>query len=190
MSQSDLISIGSLSVSLLAVGYAYFSNTKKYELTSLYRSEVMAWFEETIKILLDLKHQCIARFPDETLKINLLSSLSAKIEVGRFYFPNIIKGDGFGIDKPLAYQGYRNLTLDFLVFSYRLYKKKDSWNFIDHAETLQRYFTSYVYELVDPLKAIKETESNTDKIFYRDLSFEDFLHIEPELIRAYITDEV
>lgn len=124
MLTSDYISIGSLIASVSAVVYTYFSNTKKYELTSQYRNEVLCWFGDTIKILMDLKHHCQLRSLNEDVRFNLLSALSSKIEVGRFYFPNIDKGDSFGVNKPFAYKGYRNLILDFLVFSYRLYKKE------------------------------------------------------------------
>ncbi|RYE30271.1 MAG: hypothetical protein EOP42_12540 [Sphingobacteriaceae bacterium] len=185
---SDYISIGSVVVSVSAFLYTYFSNTKKYELTSQYRSEVISWFDDTTKILMDLKHQCYLEFPNEEIKISLLSALSSKIELGRFYFPNINKSDSFGDDKPLAYRGYRNLILDFLVFSYRLYKKNNAQNYLTHADTLQRYFTSYVFEVIDPIKFLKDTERNTNQLFSKDLSFEDFLIIDPELIKTYIHD--
>lgn len=68
-------------------------------------------------------------------------------------------------------------------------KKNDAWNYLNHADTLQRYFTSYIFEIIDPVKFLKDTERNTNKIFSKDLSFEDFLHIDPELIETYIHDK-
>ena len=53
-------------------------------------------------------------------KTEMLSRLSALTEIGRFYFPNVIKGDYFGHDKPSAYQGYRDICLEFLVYFFVL----------------------------------------------------------------------
>ncbi len=58
---------------------------------------------------------------DHDLKMKKLSKLSSLIEQGRFYFPNIDRGDGFGKDKPSAYQGYRNIVLDTLVYLYQIF---------------------------------------------------------------------
>ncbi len=108
-------------------------------------------------------------------KEELLAKLSAKIEVGRFYFPNVDRADGFGLHKPRAYQGYRNLVLDFLVFSYQLFERDDAVEHLGLAEKLQRYFTTYVFELLDPKNFLKETEKLTNRKFSKDHSIEDLL---------------
>lgn len=188
MNASDNIALASLLISLLAILYSYFTNTKKYELISEYKNNILNWFNSTTEILLRLKSEAEIKFPDQNLKRELLSKLSSKIEVGRFYFPNITKGNNYGKEKPLAFQGYRNLVLDFLVFSYRLFEKDDAFKFLDHASTLQRHFTSQMFEIIDPVKFLADTKKHTDKTFIKELSFEDFIDKEPELIKKYIKD--
>lgn len=74
------------------------------------------------------------------------------------------------------------------MFYYRLFEKEDAPNFLKHADTLQRYFTSHVFEIIDLVKFLKDTERYTDKVFTKELSFEDFLDKEPELLKKYIKD--
>lgn len=185
MSTTEIIAFGSVAISLIALIYAYMSNTKKYELTSQYRREVLDWFSETTLILSSLR-TVIWKEDGKEAKQTLLCKLSAQIEIGRFFFPNVDKGDGFGKEKPLAYQGYRNLVLDFLVFSYQIFKKDNATNYQDHAGVLQRYFTSYVFEIIEPKKFLKETRRHTNKTFIKELSFDDFIQKEPEIIEMYI----
>lgn len=186
MSASDFISIGSVVVAIAAFLYSFFFNTKKYELSSQYRTEILDWYAETIEILLRLKTEAKTDFKDEVLKCELLAKLSAKIEIGRFYFPNIIMGDGYGNQKPSAYKGYRSLTLDFLVFSYKIFNKKDSKKYLKHAEELQRAFSSHLFELLDPRLFLKETKKHTDKTFSKELRFEDFIEKSPESLNEYV----
>ncbi len=186
MTASDIISAASLLVAFAAFIYSYITNTKKYELTSQYRTEILNWYSETIYILTRLKIEATQNFKDEILKRELLSTLSSKIEIGRFYFPNVDKGDKFGNDKPQAYKGYRNLMLDFLVFSFQLYDKKDAKKYLKHAEILQRHFTSQLFEILDPKTFLKETEKHTNKTFSRELRFEDFIEKEPDALTHYM----
>jgi hypothetical protein len=186
MTTSEYIATASLLVAFSAFIYAYLTNTKKYELTSLYRVEILSWYSETIEILVRLRIEATDNFKDNSVKKELLSKLSAKIEIGRFYFPNVDKGDKFGEEKPLAYKGYRNLMLEFLVFSYQLFERQDTIKFIKHAETLQRHFTSQLFEIIDPKNFLKETKKHTDKTFSKELAFEDFIKEEPNALDLYL----
>lgn len=186
MITSDYIATASLLIAFSAFIFSYLTNTKKYELTSLYRTGILSWYSETIEILVRLKIEAKGRFKDEDLKKELLSLLSAKIEIGRFYFPNIDKGDKFGEEKPQAYKGYRNLILDFLVFSFQLFERQDADIYIKHADTLQRHFTSSMFELLDPKTFLLETKKCTNKTFSRDLIFEDFIAKDPNALDLYL----
>jgi hypothetical protein len=188
ISNSDLFSFLSLIVALLALLYTYFSNTKKYELISQYRSELLSWFKCTNELLIRLKIELKSQFPNPDLKRELLSQLSSQIEIGRFYFPNINKQNGFGNDKPIAYRGYRCVILDFLVYSYRIFDRENSSLYLAHAEVLQRHFTSSVFELINPRDFLSRTRKLTNRHFSNDLIFEDFLEEKPELIDTYILD--
>jgi hypothetical protein len=162
------------------------ASIKKYEVKRDYHNTIINWFSETTKILLELRSLLAesVKSPDNLkqyteLKSSLLSSLSAQIEIGRLYFPNIDKGDRFGEEKPKAFQGYRNLTLDFLVFSYNIFSKEDSINYITHLSRLQREFTSIICEILDPKEFINEVKQHSDKFFSHNLSYEEFLSKDP-----------
>lgn len=188
MTTSDYIAIGSLIIAISAFIYSYLTNTKKYELTSQYRFEILNWYSTTIALLIRLKHEAEANFENSELKRDLLARLSAQIEIGRFYFPNINKGDNYGTHKPLAYKGYRNLALDFLVYSYRLFENKDTINYIKHVDFLQRHFTSHLFETIDPANFLKETKKHTNKTFSKELIYEDFIKIDPEKLSFYLSN--
>jgi hypothetical protein len=186
MTTSDFIATGSLIIAIGAFIYTYLTNTKRYELTSQYRSEIIDWYSDTINTLIALKCEAKNKFPNTELKNELLCKLSANIEIGRFYFPNVQKGNSHGSEKPEAYKGYRNLMLDFLVYSYQIFDGKNPEKFIKHAESLQRHFTSYLFEILDPNSFLKETKKHTNKTFSKDLSFDEYISKDPEAINIYI----
>jgi hypothetical protein len=186
MTTSDYISICSLLIAIAASIYSYLTNTKKYELTSQYRTELLSWYSETIDILIRLKFEAKNGYSDEAIKKDLLSRLSAKIEIGRFYFPNIDKGDRVGEEKPLAYRGYRSLMLDFLVFSYQVLDRPDAIEYLGHVEKFQRHFTSNLFEIIDPKSFLKETKRHTNKTFSNEFSIEDFIQKDPDSLDKYL----
>jgi len=184
MTFSDWISGISLIVALLALLYSVISNTKKYELTYQYYQDVVAWHGAVIKVITQLK-----TVNEGSEKKTHLAELSALIETGRFYFPNIDQHDNFGSDKPLAYRGYRNVVLDFLVYEYQLFDREDSNKYLQHAESLQRLFTSYVFLHLDPRKLQKKVKHNTSIQMKNKITINEFLKQSPESIYAlYLID--
>jgi len=186
MTTSDYIATGSLIIAVAVFIYTYVTNTKRYELTSQYRLEIMNWYSDTVSILILLKCEARDKFPNIELKNELLCKLSTNIEIGRFYFPNVRKGDNHGQNKPEAYKGYRNLMLDFLVYSYQIFSGDHPEKFIRHAESLQRHFTSHLFEILDPNSFLKETKRHTRRTFSKDLSFDEYISKEPEAINLYL----
>ena len=180
MITSDWIAIVSTIIAIAAFIYTWKSNTKRYELTEQYRKNLLEWYSETTRILIKLKLMIESECLCDEQKFDLLSTLSAQIELGRFFFPNIDKGDLFGHNKSTAYQGYRHIALEFLVFSYNLFKRSDANKYLLHAEELQRHFTSYIYELLQPVKFNKAIRRHTDVTFKNDLILEEFLEKDPK----------
>lgn len=176
MKFSDWISIISICVALGTFIYSILSNTKKYELTYQYYSDILQWHNKTVEILICLR---LSKMNDESKK-NALSKLSTFIEQGRFYFPNVNKKDGFGDQKPFAYQGYRNIVLDFLVYSYQLFLRSDYMKYAKHAEQLQRLFTSYVFQYLEPHKRRKQIISKTFIKTDKEFTIDDFLRESPD----------
>ena len=179
-------------ISLLVSGSTFFFYFKdrrreKFQLVNDYVKQLIEWHSETVELLISLRNP--ANQVDSSIKSALLCKLSSQIEKGRFYFPNIDKNDEFGNDKPLAYQGYRNLTLDFLVSSYDLFSQKDPNRYLKHAEVLQREFTSIVFQVVRPREHLLEIKRLTDKFFTSDSIFEDYLNKDPDSIHFMHFDE-
>lgn len=170
MNISDWIAIISLSISVIALIYTFVSNTKKYELTYQYYNDILVWHNQVIEVLTSLK----LNGSNNELKKQMLAKLSALIENGRFYFPNIDKQDGFGKQKPIAYQGYRNVILDFLVYEYQLFEKKDHIQYLEYAEIFQRLFTSYVFQYLEPSKQKKKIHKNTNIKVHEELTINEF----------------
>ncbi|WP_426702285.1 hypothetical protein ACPPVV_04545 [Rhodanobacter sp. Col0626] len=116
-----------------------------------------------------------------------LACLSSLIEQGRFYFPNIVQ-NSYGASKPAAYRGYRNLALDFLV---------EFYNIVTHAAqdesdrnsltTLQRYFTSIVFQVVRPKDRLEKIKQLTDQYFVKDHTVNDIIG-NPDLFPVYRDD--
>ena len=179
MTLSDWIAGISLVVAFAALIYTIISNTKKYELTYQYYQDVVAWHSDVIKVITQLKATNV-----ENEKKTYLAELSALIETGRFYFPNIDLHDGFGANKPMAYRGYRNVVLDFLVYEYQLFDREDSHKYVEHAESLQRLFTSYVFQYLDPKKLQKKIKHNTSIQMKDTITINEFLKQSPESIYA------
>lgn len=177
MSFSEWISVISLVVAFVALLYSIVTNTKKYELTYQYYQDVVAWHNDVVKVITKLKV-----IDERKGKQTYLAELSALIETGRFYFPNIDRKDGFGAKKPVAYRGYRNMVLDFLVYEYELFEREDSSKYVQHAESLQRLFTSCVFRYLDPRKLQKKVRQNTNIQVKNEITIEEFLEQSPESI--------
>lgn len=158
----------SLGVSIVGGIYAVVTSTKKYELAEQYKRELLAWYEKVILLIMELI--VIKEKKDKDL---LLSRLSAQIEVGRFYFPNIKKNDGFGRTKSSAYQGYRHIALDFLVYIYEILKREDCEQYVKQVLSMERQFTSLIFDCIDPNKRKKQLKRYADYVMPKDTTIND-----------------
>jgi hypothetical protein len=184
---TDYVPLCSLIISITALFYTYKSNTKKYELSNNIRKEILDWYAKTLEILISIRSEINNQQVNSGLKKQQLAKLSSLIEIGRFYFPNVDKADGYGKNEPTAYKGYRNLMLDFLVFSYQLFEREDAYKFTKHAEFLQRHFTSHLFETLNPREFLDDTRKYTRKSFSKDFSYEDFLKHEPDFYKIHVS---
>lgn len=187
MSIGNFAELASVVIALAALVYTYSTYTKKYELRSQYRREILIWYTETLDILVRLKLEAKSNTLNVELKRELLAKLSARIDIGRFYFPNVKQDNQFGIHKPIAFQGFRNVVIEFLVLSYEIYSNSTVKTHIGHAEMLQRHFTSAIYEVIDPLSFAEETNKFTNKKFNQNLAFEDYISKDPEALSRYMS---
>jgi hypothetical protein len=172
-----------LSISL-AIYYFRDRRHAKYQVENEYTNDLLKWHGDVVSALMKLRVLLNKEQPAESS--DDLAHLSALIEQGRFFFPNIDRSDGFGQEKPPAYRGYRNLALDFLVASHNLFKGKVSEIELQQADLLQRHFTSVVFEIVRPKARLESIRSLTDRYFIQEKSFEDFLEHQDSSIIKYI----
>lgn len=147
MQTSDYIALISLLISAIALVYSFISNTKRFELADQYRKDLLVWYQDTIRILLMIRGQVSAGHFDWR-KNDLLFSLSAQIEIGRFYLPNYETGKG--PNEPLAYQGNRHPALDCLVNVYTELKHPTQKDQNMYLKNMQMRFTSVMFKVIDP----------------------------------------
>ena len=184
MTASDIIALVSLCFAAVAFLLSWETKTKKYELQSAERTALLGWYATTTECIMKLKMFTLSNASSVLQKAELLAVLSTQIEIGRFYFPNKVC-DNKGAEKPAAYRGYRNIMIAFLVYIYQVYEKDDPLPYIQHANELQRWFTSEMTLIIPPHlynKAVKKyagIEVNTDE------SREDYLTSKPEDIRRF-----
>ena len=159
----DVIAFAALVVSSCAIILTGFSHFRqKYESAASARKEMLEWFYQTTQTLMVLK-MCVAqkKSRNDPEMATHMAKLCSLIELGRFYFPNMLKGDGFGKEKPLAYRGYNNVALEFLLHFYDAIMLEDSYGQFEHTygfaellDKLQREYTSIIYRILKPRKHI------------------------------------
>lgn len=143
--------------SLLLSIITYRNSGRKLELTHAERESVMRWYSETMDCLMLLKSRISSGDPFD--KTACLAKLSSLIEQGRLFFPNNLDGTGKG--KPSAYRGTRDIALDMLVYYYDICMMPDARFRISHLETLERKFTSRVFDVVNPREYNSQTAKTT-----------------------------
>lgn len=177
MNLDNMLALAAIIVTIIisSIGgvYAVLHNTKKYELTEKYRAELLKWYEETVTVMISIVHLTPASNRSEQKRI-LLSKLSVLAEVGRFYFPNVDKKDGYGSEKPMAYQGYRHIILEFLLHFYET-ALQDDGDQDAYLWQLERAFTSEIFKIINPHERIREYSKKTEIIIPKGISLEDYL---------------
>ena len=118
-------------------------------------------------------------------RTKLLSRLSSLTEIGRFYFPNVIKDDNFGAEKPAAYQGYRHINLEFLLNFYFIASKELNSKTIGLLWNLERQFTSFMFDMIKPRKRNKEYSRYLSIVIPKGQSIEDYMAENPKNIKVF-----
>ena len=171
-----IVSSASLADSLFSLFFTVHFSKTRFKLTQDRFNCVFSWFSKTLETINVLE---VSKGSDN--KKVLLAELSAYIDEGRFYFPNIDLKDGFGADKEFAYQGYRNFVLDTLVYLYGIFSSDDFTNYKANITILKRLFVSCVFKHLNVKKLQKSVLKNTD-FLSQDFRLEDLLAQDPEII--------
>lgn len=171
-----IISIISVSISLATIIYTMLSNRDRFIISSTERKNILEWYDKSINIIMLIREKIIVNEKADLPEI--LSELSAQIEIGRFYFPNIDLNDSYGNEKPEAYKGYRQSILTFLVFIYEIAHKDNPVRYLDHLNILQREFTSTLYKFLKPSNYVKKINKNSYLELQGEMDLKDFLNRE------------
>lgn len=174
--------------------YAIVTNTKKYELSECYRKELLDWYTKTVQVMVALIHHIrssvLTQADCKAKKTELLSQLSAQIETGRFYFPNIVKKDGYGEEKPSAYQGRRQLVLEYLIHFYRVASTEECKNGIATLKNMERRFTSTLFDIINPKMQNKLHSKYTGIPLPEGKTIDDFIREDPENALVFSSDKL
>ena len=171
--------IVSITLPILGGIWGIITSTRKYELTTQLRMELLSWYTETSRIMIDVIHYISSGLFYENSfvqeKTALLSKLSAQIEIGRFYFPNVLNKNGYGNEKPLAYCGNRHAILEFVYKFYTVASK--SHNVTDNKILwdLEREYTSAVFFVIDPRDRNKKHKRYTNLAIDENLHYYNYL---------------
>ncbi len=181
MSVADIISVLSVIVAVMAAGIttvlyvrtiALHKNSLSVQVAAWkhdYFSELHEWARLTEITLSEAVHLCdlnpgVTKNPSYfDRRHQLRVELSALIDQGRWYFPNLMI-DEFGQGKELAFRGYRQEVLDQLVAAYRLIGKlsytMQAQNNALRAplKDIKRAFTAEIQKTLDPRSRDRDYE--------------------------------
>ena len=158
--------------------YAIVTNTKRLELSEAYKKELISWYNRVLFAISEL-------FSDAESKNRALGELSALIDVGRLYFPNVIRGDGYGDNLPIAHQGYRHVALSVLVRIYNIARFSDMEESRQEIENLRRQFNSIIFYIISPRERIKNLKLHASVIVPPPAAY----HASSDLDALNVTDE-
>lgn len=113
-----------------------------------YFREITAWACQVSTAISQAIH--IVDEPSKARRQDTLITLSACVDMGRWYFPNR-HHDQRGTHKEPAYRGIRQEVLDWIVEAYNICERPDGY---PHPRTAlvrcQRNFVSFIQEFLDP----------------------------------------
>jgi hypothetical protein len=151
-----------ISVLALAINLIVTSRQTKVSVEGLKfnnDSQVMNWANRTVAAMAEAQHLCAS--PNvSALYVNerglaLATALSAMIDEGRWFFPNVGRRTADG-EKPGAYRGIRQPILDQVHAAYEavieMSRNEDAVRaqLAERIQTARRHFVSEVQHAVDP----------------------------------------
>lgn len=125
-------------------------------------SDVIRWADEAIALLASAQEMIAekgvsyAEADFAVRRSSVRSHLSALIDRGRLFFPNIVNDD-HGKDNEAGYQGHRQPALDALVGAYDLMAKAGmspgpDKSAVENLRKIRRTFLAEVFQAVDPVR--------------------------------------
>ena len=113
-----------------------------------YFRDITGWSSEVCRAISRAIH--LVGQPDPAARSEVLVTLSACIDMGRWYLPNQVES-GVAMHKEPAYRGERQPALDWIVEAYTICRReRDYENPHQELVTCQRNFVSAIQEVLDP----------------------------------------
>ena len=140
-------------ISLIALYAAYRSQRRMEKLAAqswsdTYFRDITLWASDVVGAISRAIH--LIDVDDEEARRETLVSLSACIDMGRWYFPNRAH-ESNGTHKEPAYRGVRQPVLDWVVYAYDICEgAKEFQNSRKKLVSCQRQFVSAIQETLDP----------------------------------------
>jgi hypothetical protein len=131
MDGGDMMGAGSAVIALVSALFSWrmMRRQDKRSAASLklaHDNDIIRWSDEAIVVLAEAHEMLCEKgvaFPDTEFlqkRSACRARISAIIDRGRLFFPNVDLGDAHGVDKEAGYQGHRQPALEALVSAYRL----------------------------------------------------------------------
>lgn len=151
MDASVIVGILGVIAAFFGAGVGYWFGRRAEYAVSEWMRELRSWASEVIDILSQASYGVRAKESEHFEQVRWAQELSALIETGRFYLPNQRKNE-HGIDKPLAYRGFRHAALDPLVAAVRVIEGDAKYTVpkADILWELRREFVSALFRILGP----------------------------------------
>lgn len=145
----DLI-IGALGLLATVIGtyFGYRFGRRSEFAISEWMRELRSWSGKVLLVLSKAAYGLESSNSADSDRTAWTQELSALIELGRFYLPNQ-RQDAWGLDKPVAYRGYRHAALDPLVAAVRVLVNREI-NGGQLLFELRREFVSALFMILGP----------------------------------------
>lgn len=184
LGEADWVAVVSaiIAVASFAANWRVVSRQSRMQAENLrmaHDSDVIAWFHDAVDVLADAqealreagKSYQVEEFPVRQSRAR--TRISAMLDRGRLFFPNLDRGDGHGGDREAGYQGYRQPALDSLYACYRVVsdwptpmphvvmtdeQKQEKKDRLKQLVDARRVLVSEVFKAVDPRRRGKLLE--------------------------------
>ncbi len=166
MDGGDMMGAGSAVIALVSFLFTWRMSHRQdrraaISLKLAHDNDIIRWSDEAIVVLADAHEMLCEKgvaYPDPdflTRRSACRARISAAIDRGRLFFPNVDLGDDHGVGNEAGYKGHRQPALDALVSAYQLLGNagtlagpdKDA---ADRLMVIRRSFVGEVFKVVEP----------------------------------------
>jgi hypothetical protein len=166
MDGGDMMGAGSAVIALVSFLFTWRMSQRQEKRAAIslklaHDNDIIKWSDEAIAALADAHEMLCEKgvaYPDPDFRLRrsaCRAKLSAIIDRGRLFFPNVDLGDAHGSGNEAGYQGHRQPALNALVNAYQLLgnagiQAGPDMESAGQLMTLRRNFVAEVFKAVEP----------------------------------------